>query len=215
MANAATCEVDACGVLAVGRCVDCGRAFCGSHQALTQLTSGPVVTNLCQPCTVERARRANLPRELEERAVAKARERIQSVAAALERAGVPKVKYYHATAKQFGWWTRQQGTAAIARADAFGRYRTVEDPAGHKYGWFVGSCPWSATETTSGMYGGGQTRRTIAWSATFVTADGAIVKENDPLTGTTYQQSHLAPQEGPLSALLDEIADRLAKHRPA
>lgn len=32
-ASAALCEVDGCGVLAVGRCWECRRAFCASHQA--------------------------------------------------------------------------------------------------------------------------------------------------------------------------------------
>lgn len=32
-AMAADCEIDSCGVAAKGRCRDCGRAFCGSHQA--------------------------------------------------------------------------------------------------------------------------------------------------------------------------------------
>ena len=51
---AAECEVDDCGVVAVGRCGDCRQAFCTSHQAF-KLSQGGLVaqrypTNRCTPC---------------------------------------------------------------------------------------------------------------------------------------------------------------------
>jgi hypothetical protein len=52
------CEVDNCGVLAVGRCELCGRAFCGTHGG----------QKTCEPCSVEASRRstaAALKRERE------------------------------------------------------------------------------------------------------------------------------------------------------
>jgi len=42
------CEVDGCGVQAIGRCHTCGHAFCGSHQAI--VPKGPRVVNLCSSC---------------------------------------------------------------------------------------------------------------------------------------------------------------------
>lgn len=46
---AAECEIDDCGVLAIGRCVRCGRAMCQSHRALGNY--GDPVINLCSPCS--------------------------------------------------------------------------------------------------------------------------------------------------------------------
>lgn len=54
------CEIpigaQACGVLAVGRCLSCGRAFCGSHQ---RVTNTQTYSNLCNGCETsqETARR--------------------------------------------------------------------------------------------------------------------------------------------------------------
>ena len=42
--TATVCEIDNCGVLAIGRCSTCKRAFCGSHQAYALNPS------LCAPC---------------------------------------------------------------------------------------------------------------------------------------------------------------------
>ena len=42
---AAVCEVAACGVLAVGRCATCGRAFCTSHRAAVDRCVGCELTN--------------------------------------------------------------------------------------------------------------------------------------------------------------------------
>jgi hypothetical protein len=44
---AAVCGIDSCGVLAVGRCHRCGRAFCATHQRITSVMT---YTNLCDPC---------------------------------------------------------------------------------------------------------------------------------------------------------------------
>lgn len=61
-ATAALCEVELnngknCGVLAIGRCATCGRAFCAAHQA------GALRTDLCAPCRVEILAEASAPRD--------------------------------------------------------------------------------------------------------------------------------------------------------
>lgn len=43
---AAECEIDDCGVLAVGRCGGCGRAMCESHRVIWD----GIPVNLCKPC---------------------------------------------------------------------------------------------------------------------------------------------------------------------
>lgn len=48
----ADCEIDNCGVLAIGRCPYCRRAYCGSHQGVTGTMMGviPVTTRECVEC---------------------------------------------------------------------------------------------------------------------------------------------------------------------
>jgi hypothetical protein len=57
--SAATCETQVrsglCGVMAVGRCIDCQQAFCPSHQGLN--ANGPY-TNLCSSCLIDRLTQA-------------------------------------------------------------------------------------------------------------------------------------------------------------
>jgi hypothetical protein len=52
---AAECEVDGCAVLAIGRCRECGRAFCMSHQAHNEVT-GEGYAALCIQCLQRRQR---------------------------------------------------------------------------------------------------------------------------------------------------------------
>ncbi|MEV4512186.1 hypothetical protein AB0K00_24845 [Dactylosporangium sp. NPDC049525] len=50
---AAECGIDDCGVLAIGRCRDCGTAFCMSHQGRNPAT-GDGYAALCEPCAARR-----------------------------------------------------------------------------------------------------------------------------------------------------------------
>lgn len=45
---AADCQIDSCGVLAIGRCQVCNRAFCGSHQARGRETRFVDFCSACQ-----------------------------------------------------------------------------------------------------------------------------------------------------------------------
>jgi hypothetical protein len=62
---AAECAIDQCAVLAIGRCRECGRAFCMSHQAHNELT-GEGHPALCIQCLERRQRvggRGDVPAE--------------------------------------------------------------------------------------------------------------------------------------------------------
>ncbi|MEV4138528.1 hypothetical protein AB0J72_40945 [Dactylosporangium sp. NPDC049742] len=50
---AAVCGIDDCGVLAIGRCRDCGSAFCMSHQGRNP-ASGDGYAALCERCAARR-----------------------------------------------------------------------------------------------------------------------------------------------------------------
>lgn len=53
-ASPAGCEVDGCGVLAIGRCADCRGAFCATHQGWADAPRFPYI-DLCAPCLTRRA----------------------------------------------------------------------------------------------------------------------------------------------------------------
>lgn len=92
-ASPAVCEIDECGVLAIGRCATCKRAFCASHQARVGYTR---YDNQCAPCLAkidaDRADQTQKAQAKEE----EAREYIQAGAAktALLRNGVAPVEIY-------------------------------------------------------------------------------------------------------------------------
>jgi hypothetical protein len=58
----ATCQIDECGIVAIGRCGACKRAFCGSHQAFASVLgrSSRIVDRCasCQTSTRKRERNA-------------------------------------------------------------------------------------------------------------------------------------------------------------
>jgi hypothetical protein len=66
----ALCQVQDCGVLAIGRCLQCSKAFCESHRAISR--DRMIMTNLCTECWIagEDARRAALAAEAEAQAQA-------------------------------------------------------------------------------------------------------------------------------------------------
>jgi len=68
-----------CGVAAIGRCIDCGDAFCLSHQARTHYST---MSNLCQACQSVRMEEEQAPRRAAEAIQADAKARIS---AAVER----------------------------------------------------------------------------------------------------------------------------------
>jgi hypothetical protein len=67
----ATCSVDECGVVAIGRCFTCGNAFCRSHQALT--VEGTFIVDQCRPCRLNKQTRDHSERQRAAQAVDEAR----------------------------------------------------------------------------------------------------------------------------------------------
>ena len=67
------CEIDGCGVLAVGRCVSCGRAFCGTHGSGSS----------CRACYVELVDKQRRARAAEE--IAQRKQAAAAAAAAADR----------------------------------------------------------------------------------------------------------------------------------
>jgi hypothetical protein len=163
---AAECEVDDCGVLAIGRCAQCGRAMCESHRALGS-NDTPVI-NQCAPCQRATAEANFAKRNSERDRLLAASKAVRDLTSRLAAAEVPGEKVYHAEK-----W----------RKTPFGGSRRVEDPIRHKYGWFVGEHEWT-------FYNEGQRE---ARFRTFITEDGrfagggfGIVGDVSPLAETEF-----------------------------
>jgi hypothetical protein len=117
---AAECAIDDCGVLAVGRCIECSRAFCRSHQALD---GGVAWVNKCSACRDRR--------EAVEREKASKRADVESyvrnrATAELEAAGAPAVdvlKVETTYVKRFGGRRPQQVITSHGRGWLLGRYK--------------------------------------------------------------------------------------------
>lgn len=154
-ASPAVCEIDGCGVQAIGRCATCKRAFCLTHQAREENYGRwyPRV-DMCAPCfaqTPAEAERAKLQAESEER-VAKilardverfrpieaAREYFKSDAAqtALLTAGVPTVALYGIVNKRT---PKQKRSLFGGRSTVFENV-DVAIPIGR--GWILGGFEW-------------------------------------------------------------------------
>lgn len=202
---AAECEIDCCGVLAIGRCATCGQAMCESHRALT--VEGAPVVNLCVQCQQARAAARAKKGQQEQERLQRAYDDVKAAVQQLKDAGVTQQKIYHAT-------TRQK--------KAFGGFREIEDPAGHRYGWLVGEYEW---------YTGGEGGGEIVTAKTFITKKGklaaALTQGDKPVTcETTFELYYFGSTIGPPSPVrltslpgiqrtkadfLEEIADKLRR----
>ena len=159
----ADCEVNGCGVLAIGRCVECGQAMCASHRARGE--GGPI-TNLCSECERKRTQRwleelqgvreSDDPRVRREM---RAQEQIKRVAHRLAEAG-------------FGPDSRANEGRRLSQGVArrlLGRAREVRDPDSDRYGWYVGEYGWEVPDSTG--------VRSWAIKRTFVNEDGLLMME--------------------------------------
>lgn len=128
----AVCEVGACGVLAVGRCVQCSEAFCGSHQGRSILD---VYINLCGPCAIRQAhdRREKDPATRAERVLAGAVERLTAL-------GVPQITIL--------------SVSRTNERKAFGRYvpRVNIESRYERHGWLLGPVTWRFTIENQGIH---------------------------------------------------------------
>lgn len=179
---AVTYQVNTCNDLAIRRCKDqnCnvpgGAAFCAAHYGASEQINAPHAWSLCVPCARAAERREletqNAELERQDR-VTEAIARIRELAQALSDHRVPREKYFHGTKEVAGWFTRRRGRGAEARAEALGRTRTVENPAGHRYGWCVGDVDWDVPRPPrdSRFDLGG---RSVITVQTYVTTDGEL-----------------------------------------
>jgi hypothetical protein len=113
----AECEMENCGVLAIGRCIDCSKAFCASHQALGYTAP---VANLCARCSSKRDAARNAP-------ATQAWEVIASAPARLSKLGVPRDHVVRVT---------QRVEKKRLRRDRV--VPQIED----EQGWRLGAIPW-------------------------------------------------------------------------
>ena len=118
------CELDNCGILAIGRCGTCKRPYCGSHVAYNSY--GPIV-NFCVDC--QQAQQQNYEQTQQDKrdGIRLIRQRIEVMIRMLGQAGVPTERYLKATR-----WKSSL---------LFGE-RQVRNPAGDQFGWKVGVYPW-------------------------------------------------------------------------
>lgn len=90
----AECGIDCCGVQAIGRCLLCSRAFCGSHQGRVgrYQWATTLLVDRCSACTQERASQASQSAEDTEAALARRRiaasARLAEIARTLVDAGI-------------------------------------------------------------------------------------------------------------------------------
>jgi hypothetical protein len=106
----AGCEIDSCGVAAVGRCHGCTRAFCGTHQGRED---DAISVDLCSSCQAERVASAVATAEanLADRQAAHRRE-LHRISDPVERlvAAVPRL-----------CWERLTGSEGSEKIEVFVR----------------------------------------------------------------------------------------------
>jgi hypothetical protein len=149
---AVECEVDACGIDAIGRCRESscarpgGAAFCFSHN----------YAGRCRLCLDADKRRM----ENTDTAIEAARASLRRLASSLMAAGAfPDQRFAQ------GMTTRE------VRAGLFGsrtRTETVRDPTRDRYGWLLGSYPWRVKDRES---------EHSVRLPTYLTTDGSLAPE--------------------------------------
>ena len=197
---ATDCEIYACGVLAVGRCSTCGQAMCESHRAV-RLVSTPVV-DVCARCRAARLRdHDDLDRNRQQR-VGAGRDAIRRTARELVAAGhQPTEKYFHAC----GGLVTTLGNEWIPLGE---RWTLVDDPANHRYGWYVGEFKWYAISKAAYSTHIPDVLHAVP-RRTFVTVDGDVVAEHTS-EDRTPRVAGVDPTRRPdgLMMFLESVADR-------
>lgn len=151
---AAECEMASsrggkCGVVAVGRCLDCESAFCASHQDVWISKSGfdglrvPIPQPRCSACatTEQRERQAAVSRAVSERAAAERSldERFKAALLRLKERGRGLVARRFRVGVDYRW-------GGLVRDEWWGVYESA---------WPIGDQPWNFFETYNS--GGGKT----------------------------------------------------------
>ncbi len=137
----AGCEISDCGVLAVGRCIDCGKAFCASHQARTPPvylgSGGTAYSDLCAEDYRTRQEQ-DARRSVAQAAAAKGSDQEYVYGTAgheLRSSSAPTVPIYTLRERiKYHWW--KTGATRIPYAIPGGR------------AFLIGYADWSWTSTT-------------------------------------------------------------------
>lgn len=176
-------------MLAIGRCIQCGRAMCESHRAFKP--SGPVI-NQCAPCQQAAAEAKSAKAKSEADRLLSASKAVRNLTSRLAAAGVPGEKVY-----SNGKW----------RKTLFGGSRMVEDPSSYIYGWFVGEHMWTFYNE----------RHVEARFRTFITEDGrfagrgisgsvSLFPETEPISWDVGNCPSMLSRPGPWQAQFMENA---------
>lgn len=177
----AECEINGCGVLAVGRCAECGKGMCASHRAHGEY--GPIV-NRCSECERrENQKRLEIFEGLREddnpvvQRELRAQRRIKYIARRLTEAGiVPDPPVMEG---------RRAGRGLV------GRRKREQDASGGGLGWYVGDHGWEVPESEP------RSDRARSWkiAKSFVAPDGRLVMEGGHVCGEGgfYAPFKLAP----------------------
>lgn len=159
----ADCEIDRCGVIADGRCRQCGRAMCRSHRAY-EPNRWTIAEGRCTSCFQGILAQETQMRDDAKARLDTARATVKRLATALVAAGAkPETRFGTSYSQTYGGFPRKM--------------RTTCTPL---YGWYVGDFPWRLRkpDPESPTY----YQQTVR---TFVTSDGGVAHENStgPRTG--------------------------------
>ena len=129
MTKPAVCEINKCGVIAIGRCDQCGKAFCNSHRGQNYAGTS-FFTNICISCTdaklASEARQDQASYENKQKVL----NRIHKILDALITvSNVGQIPQYERKNKKRLWWH-------------------VEDYVGTHKVWPIGNLIWYQGETS-------------------------------------------------------------------
>jgi hypothetical protein len=135
----AACEVDACGVQAIGRCQSCGLAFCATHQGVAgtghpRFAYRTKFRDQCASCTtaVERSAREERARYEAEDAIFEKPETLVSIASQMAEAECPGLEArearWHESEKRLFGSRRVERSFVGEPAWRLGRYQ-------HEFSW--------------------------------------------------------------------------------
>jgi hypothetical protein len=133
----AECEIkinnSACGVLAIGRCVDCYRPFCGAHTAHQPPNS---FNNLCQPCLDARQMEGVEQAAARKSLLQAAPQRIEAAADRLVGSSLlPSARSYKTLQKRFLRWVDVE--ISLEPAWPLGHF-IWQQPETQRQGWTEG-----------------------------------------------------------------------------
>lgn len=118
---AAECEINNCGVTAVGRCATCGRAMCTSHRQ-------PSSINECLECQFVRHKAHSDSFFAAQERKLQAQRQVQEIVGRLVEAGFPPDCFLRKGTRFKDRW--------------HGGWKQVRDHSSDVYGWFVGEYKW-------------------------------------------------------------------------